>query len=192
MKTLKKSPRALFPLKESPLDRAFEYFEPGPTILLATRRAGKPNVMTLSWHMPVDFTPQIACELGSWDYSYQSLLKSKCCVLAVPGADLLLKTVRIGNCSGKDVDKFKKFKLTELPAEKVDAPLVAECLFNLECKLIDVVKTHGIVVLQGVKAWINPKCKNKNMFHAHGDGRFSIDGKLVNLRKEMTRWQSII
>jgi len=37
--------------------------------------------------------------------------------------------------SGKDIDKFKKYGLTELLAEKVEAPLIKECIAHLECKV---------------------------------------------------------
>ena len=43
----------------------------------------------------------------------------------------------VGNCSGKKVDKFKKFKLTPLPASQVAPPLIAECYANLECRVAD-------------------------------------------------------
>ncbi|WP_198470801.1 hypothetical protein, partial [Acetomicrobium sp. S15 = DSM 107314] len=43
------------------------------------------------------------------------------CVIAVPTVDLLEKVVDIGNCSGKDVDKFARFGLTPLPAKDVQA-----------------------------------------------------------------------
>ena len=37
------------------------------------------------------------------------------------------KVVKVGNVSGSDSDKFAKFGLTPVPAERVAAPLIAEC-----------------------------------------------------------------
>jgi len=45
-------------MKELPLSKAFQLIEPGPVVLVATARDGKANVMTMSWHMVMDFTPQ--------------------------------------------------------------------------------------------------------------------------------------
>lgn len=59
-------------------------------------------------------------------------------VIAVPGVDLMKKTVDIGNCNGADRDKFKEFNLDSLNAEKVKAPLIKQCLANIECKVINV------------------------------------------------------
>jgi hypothetical protein len=48
-----------------------------------------------------------------------------------------VKVVQVGNCSGRDVDKFERFGLTQILAERVAPPLVAECFANLECKVAD-------------------------------------------------------
>jgi len=37
----------------------------------------------------------------------------------------------------KQVDKFEAFGLTAAPAALVDAPLIAECYANLECRVVE-------------------------------------------------------
>ena len=90
------------------------------------------------------------------------------CVIAIPGVDLATCVVEIGNCTGAKVDKFKAFKLTPRPAMKVTTPLVAECLANLECRLVDttLAKKYGFLVLKVVQAWIDPTRKELRTFHA--------------------------
>lgn len=39
--------------------------------------------------------------------------------------------------SGKDINKFKKLKLTPLKAEHVSAPLIAESPVNIECRVTE-------------------------------------------------------
>jgi len=39
-------------------------------------------------------------------------------VIAIPDADMIEKVIRIGTVSGTEVDKFKEFGLTPLPAKK--------------------------------------------------------------------------
>ncbi len=46
-------------------------------VLLTTAHKGKANVMTMSWHMDVDFTPLIACVVSNGDYSFQALYKTR-------------------------------------------------------------------------------------------------------------------
>lgn len=112
--------------------------------------------MTMSWHMMMEFNPpRIGCVMGPWDYSFKALRTTKECVIAIPTVDLATKAVEIGNCSGEDVDKFTVFGLTPLQGKKVKAPLIAECLANIECRLADVIEKYGLVILEGMKAWID-------------------------------------
>jgi flavin reductase (DIM6/NTAB) family NADH-FMN oxidoreductase RutF len=181
-------------MKEFLLSRAFELIEPGPVVLLTTSDKGKANVMTMSWHMDVEFTPQFACIVSEGDYSFTALKKNKECVIGIPTIEMIDKVVGIGNCSGQDVDKFEKFKIATLPAEKVKPPLIAECLANIECRVIDssLVKKYNLFILEGVKAWIDPKHKEKRTFHANGDGTFRTDGQTLNLKRKMVKWKDFI
>ncbi len=172
-----------------PLSQAFQLIEPGPVVLVSTAHKNKANIMTMTWHMVIDFTPRIACIIGPWDFSFSALCATGECVIAVPTADIANKVVDIGNCSGQDIDKFKTFELTPLPAEKVSAPLIAECLANIECRVADdsMVTKYNLFILEAVKAWIDPGRKEQRTFHACGDGTFVVDGHKLDLRERMTR-----
>lgn len=167
------------------LSRAFTLIEPGPVVLVTTHDGRKPNVMTISWTMVMDFSPVFAMTTGAWNYSFGALEKTRECVVAIPTADLLDRVVGIGTCSGADTDKFAKFKLTALPGRIVKAPLLGECLANIECKVTDIVRKHNIVVLEGVAAHIDTTRKERRMLHAVGDGTFIVDGRKRDRRKMM-------
>ena len=170
------------PLK---LSRAFTLMEPGPVVLVTTRDGGKNNVMTISWTMVMDFTPVFAITTGEWNHSFAALRKTRECVIAIPTIDLLDRVVGIGTCTGADTDKFAKFKLTASAGKVVKAPLIEECLANIECKVVDIVGKHNIVVLEAVAGHINPARKEKRMIHAVGDGTFIVDGRRFDRRKMM-------
>jgi flavin reductase (DIM6/NTAB) family NADH-FMN oxidoreductase RutF len=172
-------------MKSFPLNKAFTFLEPGPVILVSTLDGDKPNIMTLSWTMVLDFTPRFAFMTGPWNYSCKALLKTKECVIAVPTVEMSKTVVSIGSCSGAEVNKFEKFKLTTLEAEYVKAPLIKECYANIECRVVDYVKKHGIFVLDAAAAWVDEKRKERRFFHAVGDGRFIVDGEKINHRKTM-------
>lgn len=167
------------------LSRAFTLIEPGPVVLVTTRDRETDNVMTISWTMVVDFTPRFAITTGAWNFSYRVLERTKQCVIAVPAVDLLDKVVGIGTCSGADTDKFAKFRLTPVPGRKVGAPLIAECLANVECRVVDFVRKHDIVVLEGVAAHWNPGRCERRTIHAVGDGTFVADGRKLDRRRQM-------
>ena len=94
--------------------------------------------------------------------------------------------VGIGICSGSDTDKFRKFGLTPVKAAVVKAPLIAECIANIECRVIDHVKRHDLFVLEGVRAWTAPDANKRRMFHAVGDGTFVADGRRFSHRALMS------
>ena len=167
------------------LNKAFMLLEPGPVVLVTTAAGGRPNIMTISWHMVMDFAPRFALLTGPWNFSYEALMKTRECVIAVPTVDLSRKVVGIGACSGRDTDKFAEFGLTPLKARSVRAPLVKECLANIECRVADHVARHDIFVLDAVQAWIDPARKERRTFHAVGDGTFVVDGRTFSHRELM-------
>lgn len=173
-------------MQSLPLEKAFTLLEPGPVVLVTTSDGHKDNVMTITWTMVLGFSAQFAITTGPWNYSYAALLKSRECVIAIPTVDMIDTAVGIGTCSGSDTDKFAVFGLTRLRARHVGAPLIGECLANIECHVVDVVERHGIVVLEGVAASIDPAREEKRMLHAVGDGTFIIDGHRID-RREMMR-----
>ena len=173
-------------MKEIDLKKAFLMVEKGPVVLISTAFRGKFNIMPLSWIMVIDFTPRFAICTGSWNYTYEALVKNKECVVAVPGLDLLDKTIEAGNCSGKDVDKFELCGFKPVSAKCVSAPLVGECLCNIECRIVDHIKKHDLFILEGVAAWKTSR-KEKRAFHAVGDGSFIADGNTFNRKKLMLK-----
>ena len=172
-------------LKEYPLNRVFTLIEPGPALLVATAEGRKKNLMTITWSAAMSFAPTFGIVTGSWNHSFDTLMATRECVVAVPGVDLIGKVIGVGTCSGTDTDKFKKFSLTAKKAQSVKAPLVAECLYNLECVVADYVEAHGIVVLECLRAWENPDRTERRTFHAVGDGTFVADGEKFDLHREM-------
>lgn len=167
------------------LSRVFTLIEPGPVVLVTTFDGKKNNIMTISWTMVLDFTPRFAITTGEWNYSFRALRRTKECVIAIPTVDMLDEVVGIGTCSGADADKFAKFGLTPVPATKVRAPLLGECLANIECRVVDFVAKHDIVVLEGVAAHWGPERREKRTVHAVGDGTFVVDGRKLDRRRMM-------
>lgn len=173
-------------MKKIPISRVFTLLESGPVVLITTNDGKKNNIMTISWTMVVDFSPVFAITTGSWNYSFAALKKTKECVISIPTVDILDKVVGVGTCSGSDTDKFEKFKLTPVKGKQVKAPLIKECLANIECKVVDIIKKHNIIILEGLAAYFDNSRKEKRTVHAVGDGTFIIDGRKVNRKKMMS------
>jgi flavin reductase (DIM6/NTAB) family NADH-FMN oxidoreductase RutF len=92
---------------------------------------------------------------------------------------------RRGTCSGTDVYKFEKFGLTRVRARHVRPPLIKDCVANIECRVVDIVERHNIVVLEGVAAYFDGSRKEKRKIHAIGDGTFVVDGRKFDRRLMM-------
>lgn len=175
-------------MKDFPLSKVYQLIEPGPVVLLVTSGDGRPNIMTMSWHMMMDFTPpRIACIVSTGDYSFIALTRTEECVIAIPSVDMAEKVVAIGNCSGRDTDKFATIGLTPAPAAKVSPPLIAECFANLECRVIDqdFVERYNLFVLDVVKAWHDPDKISPKTIHHKGYGTFAVDGKDITFESKM-------
>jgi flavin reductase (DIM6/NTAB) family NADH-FMN oxidoreductase RutF len=175
-------------LKALALSKVYQLLEPGPVVLLTTAAKGRANVMTMSWHMMIEFEPPlVACVVSGGDYSFTALRATGECVIALPARKLASKVVKVGNSSGRDIDKFTAFGLTPLPAESVAPPLIVECFANLECKVVDkgMVNRYNLFILEVVKAWIDPAQKNPKTIHHQGYGRFAVDGPIINLKSKM-------
>jgi flavin reductase (DIM6/NTAB) family NADH-FMN oxidoreductase RutF len=172
-------------MKQLKISKAFMLMESGPVVLVTTNDGKKDNIMTISWTMVLDFTPVFAITTGQWNYSFTALRKTKECVISIPTFDMLDKVVGIGTCSGADTDKFTKFKFTPVKGKIVKAPLIKECLANIECKVVDIVNKHNIVVLEAVAAYFDTSRKEKRTIHAVGDGTFIVDGRKLSRKKMM-------
>jgi flavin reductase (DIM6/NTAB) family NADH-FMN oxidoreductase RutF len=170
-----------------PVSDIRRFLEPGPIVLVSSFYKGQSNIMTMGWHTVMEFTPSlIGCMITSGNYSYNLIKKSKECVINIPTTNLINEIVGIGNCSGADTDKFKKFKLTPEPGELVKAPLIKECYANFECKVADarLLPKYNFFILEVVKAQVAQSPKYPETVHYRGDGIFMVSGKHINMARK--------
>ncbi len=175
-------------MRDLPLSKVYQVLEPGPVVLLTTARQGRANVMTMSWHMMVEFEPPlVACVVSNRNHSFTALHATGECVIAIPARKLARQVVQVGNSSGREIDKFATFGLTPAPADRVRAPLVAECFANLECRVSDrrLVNRYNLFILEVVQAWIDPRQRDPKTIHHHGYGKFVVDGRAIRLASRM-------
>jgi flavin reductase (DIM6/NTAB) family NADH-FMN oxidoreductase RutF len=174
--------------KSLALSQVYRLIEPGPVVMVTTAIGGRPNIMTLSWHMMIDFEPPImAFVMSNRNYSFGILKKTKECVINIPTVELAKKVVACGNTSGRNIDKFKELGLTPSDAACVNAPLIDECYANLECRVIDakLATRYNIFIVEVVKAWIDRSQKHPRTIHHHGHGTFVVDGDTLKLPSKM-------
>ncbi|MGD0139004.1 MAG: flavin reductase family protein [Tepidisphaeraceae bacterium] len=174
----------MYKKKDFPVSEIRRFLEPGPVVLVSSVWKGKANIMTMGWHTVMEFSPSlVGCIISNQNHSFEMIKGSGECVINVPTRDMARKVVGIGNCSGTEVDKFKKFKLTAIPASKVLAPLIQECYANFECKIFDagLVDRYNFFIFEVVKAHVTAWPKYPSTLHYRGDGVFMLSGRSIKL-----------
>ena len=167
-----------------PLAEVYRLLEPGPVVMVTTNAGGRTNIMTMSWHMMMEFEPPlVGCIISGRNYTFDLLRRSRQCVINIPTVDFARKVVACGNVSGRRVDKFKRFGLTPVASSRVEAPRIEECYANLECKVADtkMVAKYNMFVLAVVKAWRDRSVKQPRTIHHAGKGTFAVAGEWFRL-----------
>jgi flavin reductase (DIM6/NTAB) family NADH-FMN oxidoreductase RutF len=171
--------------RDFPLAEVRRLLEPGPVVLVSSVWRGRTNIMTIGWHTMIEFTPSlVGCIIAESNFSFELVRASRECVINVPTTALLDAAIGIGNCTGAEVDKFARFKLTPQPAEAVAAPLIGECHASFECRLADdsLVERYNFFVWEVVKAHVAARPKYPETLHYTGDGVFMLAGRIVSRR----------
>ena len=113
-----------------------EYMWPIRHFLITCGNMEKPNIITLSFCMPVSKSPPlIACAIGRNSYSHKLIKDTGEFILNVPTKKLKKQIYFCGYNSGRDVDKFNETRLTAQNSRKLKVPIIAECIAHLECRL---------------------------------------------------------
>ena len=170
-----------------PVSRVRQYLEPGPIVLVSSRWGGRNNIMTMGWHMVMEFTPSLlGCLISGGNHSHEMIRKSGECVINLPTTKLTDEVIAIGNSSGAEIDKFEEFGLTAQTAAKVDAPLISECHASFECRIHDdaLVDKHNLFIFEVVKAHVAKSPKHPETLHYTGDGVFMVSGKIIHRRSQ--------
>jgi flavin reductase (DIM6/NTAB) family NADH-FMN oxidoreductase RutF len=166
--------------KPLPVDQIRRFLEPGPIVLVSSAYRGSRNIMTMGWHVVMEFQPSlIGCYIWSANHSFELIRKSRECVINIPEVKLAPKVVDIGNTSGRDIDMFEEFGLTAERGRQVKAPLIAECFANYECRLVDsrLIRKYSLFVLEVVAARVAVAPKFPATIHYRGDGVFMLSGR---------------
>ncbi len=170
--------------QDFPTRNVRRFLEPGPIVLVSSAHGDETNIMTMGWHMMMEFEPAlVGCCISAANHSFDLVRRSRQCVINLPTVDLAAEVVKIGNSSGRDIDKFAEFGLTPIAGAHIRAPLIEECYANFECTLRDTswVSKYNIFVFEVIKAHVAAAPKLPKTIHYRGDGEFMISGE--NTRK---------
>ncbi len=114
---------------------------PCPVLIIGTYGAdGKPDIMNAAWGgIAGSEPPCISVSLRAATLTYHNIMAAKAFTVNIPSVKYFREADFVGLVSGKTHDKFKEAGLTAVKSGRVNAPLVAEFPYALECKLLKTV-----------------------------------------------------
>ena len=118
----------------------------------------KAHVITVSWFTRVSFEPPMfAIAVGQSRSMHNLINQSKEFVLAIPGEDIAQAVLGCGKRGGNLEDRFDKYNLKVMPADKIKSPLIKNCQANYECVVKDTldVGDHTLFIGKVKASWMN-------------------------------------
>jgi flavin reductase (DIM6/NTAB) family NADH-FMN oxidoreductase RutF len=148
------------------LQKPFTALYPVPVVLITcVNEQGKPNIITLAWVGTVaSKPPQAAVAIRPSRYSHALVSQTEEFAINIPTEDLLPALDQCGHVSGGRTDKFAQTGLTPEPASQIQAPLIAECPVNLDCKLTQTIPlgSHDLFIGEIVAVHVDEELLNEN------------------------------
>lgn len=173
------------------INSAYRLLHPMHIVLVSCMgKAGKPNITTMAWAMPTSINPPLlAVSLAPTRHSHKLIEESGEFIVNIPTLEILQAVYACGSLTGRSFDKFKKANLTPMPAKKVKAPAIRECIAHLECSVEDKFTTgdHTIIVGKILEAYADMGVfteggydlkKARVLYHTGGNNFALLDPKL--------------
>jgi flavin reductase (DIM6/NTAB) family NADH-FMN oxidoreductase RutF len=160
------------------------------TVLIScVGKASKPNITTMAWAMPTSINPPlVAISLAPGRHSHTLIEESGEFIVNIPTLEVLQAVYACGSLTGRSFDKFRKANLTQMPAKRVKAPAIRECIAHLECEVKDKITTgdHTIFIGKILEAYADMGVftesydlkKARMLYHAGGNNFAVLDPKL--------------
>ena len=179
--------------REIEVEKATRVLNAGGVVLVTASFEGKDTITPVAWNVPVSKDPPLVLVAISPERFVYSLIKgSGEFGVNLPSEALLEKVYFCGRRSGREVDKFKATGLTRLKARFIKAPLIKECIANIECKVMNIYpagdhelfvgKVLRVVVDRGVfdgRLMVeNSRCRT---LHHLGGSVFAVLGRVVSV-----------
>jgi len=157
---------------------------PSPLVNVTTyKKNGLPNATMQSWCTFVGENGYhvIFGSVNKNGHMYKSCKETGSCVVNIPSKDVFLRCMATIENNGYDNDEITMSGLSVIEAHKIKAPMIAECMVNLECEFEwehDLVEDGYSVVMcfKVVNVWMD-EC----LFDEKSQGRYGDNGYLYNI-----------
>jgi len=156
---------------------------PEPVVfVISCDREGRPNIMPAGWSMITSATPpMLAVSINHSNYTHKLIEETGEFVIAFPNEDMADLIRKTGSCSGRSVDKFKKYRIGTLESKYVRPPLIREAVACFWCRVRGKLVTgdHTIFAGEVLASYISERYKNR--LYNFGDNRYRTIPKDENI-----------
>lgn len=176
-----------------PNEKAYKLINTGALILVSTcDRRNIYNLTPIAWHSPVDFNGTtrllIVCDLNH--KAFLNITETHKFIVCIPHADHYKIILQIGDCSGNETNKIKKFRIPVFPSEKFQYSVIENSIAYLECENYKIIKEEGIGIVFGEVVYacadeeafsdrlLTEKPAGKTLHHLGGK-KFMIPGDII-------------
>jgi flavin reductase (DIM6/NTAB) family NADH-FMN oxidoreductase RutF len=132
---------------------------PMPCVLVGANVGGKPNYLTIANFSAVSIKPAyLVVSINKAHFSNSGIKENGTFSVNVPSAAMADATDYCGLVSGKDNDKSTAFET--FYGKLKTAPMIKECPYNVECKLIQIVDlpANELFVGEIITAYSDERC----------------------------------
>lgn len=153
-------------------------FKPGnmlyplPAVMVSVAdREGRTNIITVAWAGTICTNPpMVSISVRPSRYSHHMILETGGFVINLTTRALVRATDYCGVRSGRDVDKWKEAGLTPMRSDVVDAPCIAECPVNIECRVVrtEQLGSHDMFIAEVAAVHVDDR-------YMDGKGRFHLE-----------------
>lgn len=153
-------------------------FKPGnmlyplPAVMVSVAdREGRTNIITVAWAGTICTNPpMVSISVRPSRYSHHMILETGGFVINLTTRALVRATDYCGVRSGRDVDKWKEAGLTPMRSDAVDAPCIAECPVNIECRVVrtEQLGSHDMFIAEVAVVHVDDR-------YMDGKGRFHLE-----------------
>lgn len=113
-------------------------YYPMPCSLVGANVAGKPNYLTVAWFSMANPKPAyVMVAMNKAHYTNIGVKENSTFSLNIPSGEMVERTDYCGMVSGRQVDKSGVFET--FYGKLGTAPMIKECTFNAECRLVQTV-----------------------------------------------------
>ena len=113
---------------------------PGPVAIVTAAWRGISNAAPIAWTAPLSMEPPlVGCVIHPHRHTADMIRFSEEFAINIPGPSLVKQTAFLGSQTGLNNNKLDASGLELFSGQRIDAPLIEDCLAWIECGLQDVI-----------------------------------------------------